>query len=84
MVYAILIYLVGSLISLIWLLKLIKKEEGVLILRDLLAVILVSIASWFSVSFIIKEELKSRGIIDKILEKIDNWLNKEIYKFDKK
>ena len=84
MVYAILIYLVGSLVSLIWLLKLVKEEDGVLILKDLLSIILISIASWLSVLFIIREELISRGIIDKMFEKIDNWLNKEIYNFDKK
>ena len=83
MVYLIL-YLVGSLVSLIWMLKIIKEVEGVLTIKDLLSVILISIASWLSVFIIIKEELKSEGVVDKMLEKIDNWLNKEIYKFDKK
>jgi len=83
MIYLIL-YLVGSLVSLIWMLKITKEVEDVLTIKDLLGLILISIASWLSVFIIIREELISRGVIDKMLEKLDNWLNKEIYEFDKK
>ena len=75
-----LIYLVGCVLAAMWCYREIIKEQDSLTIKDLLAIIFITLFSWLSDIIIFFHSFE----LEEILEKLDNLLDKEVIKFNKK